>query len=101
MTPPKKQRKGLIGIIVGVVLIVLGPLGGLLVTVLMLNRSFDAAKSPGALPENKARNLAEGISESMNATACGIVIAVIGFIVLVVSLVYSVRASKKASAGTR
>lgn len=97
----KKKRKGLIGIVVGVVFIVAGPVGGLLVTVFTLNRSFDAAKSPGALPEHKARNLAEGISESMNATAFGVGVAVIGFIVLVTSLIYVVRANKKEAAGTR
>lgn len=92
------KRKGLTGIVVGVALTMLGPLGGLLVTVFSLNRAFDSAKSPGVMPENKARNLAEGISESMNVTAFGVIIGIAGVLVLVGSLIYSVRANKKPSA---
>lgn len=92
------QKKGLIGIVVGVVLTVLGPVGGLLVTVLMLNRSFDATKNPGVAAENKAKQLAGGISESMNATAIGIGIGILGMVVLIVSIMYAVRANKKPGA---
>jgi biopolymer transport protein ExbB/TolQ len=88
------QKKGLIGIVVGVVLTVLGPLGGLLVTVFSLNRAFDATKNPGVAPENKAKELAGGISESMNATAIGIGIGILGMVVLIVSIVHAVRANK-------
>lgn len=94
MTP---QKKALIGIVVGVVMTVLGPVGGLLVTVLSLNRAFDTAKNGGVAPENKAKELAGGISESMNATAFGIGVGILGMVVLIVSIVYTVRANKKPS----
>jgi biopolymer transport protein ExbB/TolQ len=96
------QKKGVIGIVVGVVLTVLGPVGGLLVTVLSLNRAFDATKNSGVAAENKAKELAGGISESMNATAIGIGIGLLGMVVLIVSIINVVRASKasRTSAGT-
>jgi biopolymer transport protein ExbB/TolQ len=84
-----------IGISVGAALTVLGPVIGLVTTVLSLNQAFEATSRPNALAENKAKDLAEGISMSMNATAFGIVVGVAGLIVLVASLVYLLVTNKK------
>jgi biopolymer transport protein ExbB/TolQ len=84
--------------IVGAVLAVLGPVAGLLITVFSMNRAFDATSGTGIAPENKAKHLAEGISESMNATAFGIGLAIVGIVILAISAFFFVRAGNKQSA---
>jgi biopolymer transport protein ExbB/TolQ len=70
--------------VVGAVLMLLGPIVGLLLTVWSLNRSFESTKSGAIAPENKARHLADGISSGMNYTAIGIGVAIVGMICLAV-----------------
>ena len=89
------KRNAVIGIAVGAVLTVLGPLAGLLTTVFSLNRAFSASSNPSAPAEHKAKDLAEGISQSMNATAFGIIAGVVGLLVLVGSLVYLLVKNKQ------
>jgi len=63
----------------------LGMLCGLLGTVSGLIQSFGAVSGEGVDPSQKARILAEGISEAMNCTAFGLIIAImalIGFAIL-------------------
>jgi biopolymer transport protein ExbB/TolQ len=92
---PRRKRKGLLGIVIGVLLTVLGPLVGLLVTVFSLHGAFDGVKGPSVAPENKARTLADGISHSMTATAIGVAVGIVGIIVLVASIVAAVRANRR------
>ena len=63
----------------------LAMLSGLLGTVSGLIQSFGAVSGEGVDPSQKARILAEGISEAMNCTAFGLIVAIIalvGFAVL-------------------
>jgi len=63
----------------------LAMLSGLLGTVSGLIQSFGAVSGEGVDPSQKARILAEGISEAMNCTAFGLIIAImalIGFAIL-------------------
>jgi biopolymer transport protein ExbB len=58
----------------------LAMLSGLLGTVSGLIRSFGAVSGESVDPSQKARILAEGISEAMNCTAFGLIVAIIGLI---------------------
>ncbi len=55
-------------------------LSGLLGTVSGLIVSFGAVSGESVDPSQKARILAEGISEAMNCTAFGLIVAIIGLI---------------------
>ena len=58
----------------------LAMLTGLLGTVSGLIRSFGAVSGESVDPSQKARILAEGISEAMNCTAFGLIVAIIGLV---------------------
>ena len=58
----------------------LAMLSGLLGTVSGLITSFGAVSGESVDPSQKARILAEGISEAMNCTAFGLIVAIIGLI---------------------
>src|SRR5271165_6352621 len=62
----------------------LAMLSGLLGTVSGLIRSFGAVSGESVDPSQKARILAEGISEAMNCTAFGLIVAIIGLIAFAV-----------------
>ena len=55
-------------------------LSGLLGTVSGLITSFGAVSGESVDPSQKARILAEGISEAMNCTAFGLIVAIIGLV---------------------
>ena len=79
----------LVGVIAGASGLVLAPLVGFAVTAVLLQRAFGSVAT--ADPSEKARLLAEGISEAMNCTAAGLAVGVIGAIVFIVSLVILLR----------
>jgi len=58
----------------------LAMLSGLLGTITGLIKSFGAVGGESVDPSQKARILAEGISEAMNCTAFGLVVAILGLI---------------------
>lgn len=58
----------------------LAMLSGLLGTITGLIKSFGAVGGESVDPSQKARILAEGISEAMNCTAFGLMVAIIGLI---------------------
>jgi len=58
----------------------LAMLSGLLGTIAGLIKSFGAVGGESFDPSQKARILAEGISEAMNCTAFGLIVAIIGLI---------------------
>jgi biopolymer transport protein ExbB/TolQ len=87
-----EHKKPLIGIVTGAVLTALGPLVGLIITIVFVNRSFSVVEGGAVDPADKAKVLASGISESMNATAFGLGLGGIGMVVLIVSLVLLLRA---------
>jgi biopolymer transport protein ExbB len=58
----------------------LAMLSGLLGTITGLIKSFGAVGGDSVDPSQKARILAEGISEAMNCTAGGLIVAIIGLI---------------------
>jgi len=58
----------------------LAMLTGLLGTVCGLIVSFGAVSGESVAPDQKARILAEGISEAMNCTAFGLIVAIMGLI---------------------
>jgi biopolymer transport protein ExbB len=58
----------------------LAMLSGLLGTVLGSHQSFGAVSGESVDPSQKARILAEGISEAMNCTAFGLIVAIMGLI---------------------
>jgi biopolymer transport protein ExbB/TolQ len=96
-----EQKKPLIGIVSGAVLVALGPVVGLIVTVVSLQQSFSAVEGNAIDPSNKAKVLASGISSSMNATAIGIGLAGVGLVVLIVSLAMFLRAKPAAELPSR
>ncbi len=71
----------------------LAMLSGLLGTVSGLIVSFGAVSGESVDPSQKARILAEGISEAMNCTAFGLIVAIIGLVAL--------RRSQRQDAGAR
>jgi biopolymer transport protein ExbB len=78
--PRIAQRTGYLALLAN-----LAMLSGLLGTVSGLIRSFGAVSGESVDPSQKARILAEGISEAMNCTAFGLgvaIIALIGFAIL-------------------
>ena len=71
----------------------LAMLSGLLGTVSGLIKSFGAVSGESVDPSQKARILAEGISEAMNCTAFGLIVAIIALV--------GVRRSQRQDAGAR
>jgi biopolymer transport protein ExbB/TolQ len=86
MTQPKPRNKNLTGLLVSLGVVVSCPLVGVLVTILFLRRAF--ATAAAADPSEKARVLAELISESMNATALGLAVSLLA---LIPAIIYAVR----------
>jgi biopolymer transport protein ExbB/TolQ len=81
-----KMSPNLLDLLVSGAVVVAAPIVGLLVTVLLLRGAFGGTARVD--PAEKARVLAEGISEAMNGTAFGLVISVVA---LVPTLVFAVR----------
>ncbi len=73
--PRIAQRTGFLALLAN-----LAMLSGLLGTVSGLITSFGAVSGESVDPSQKARILAEGISEAMNCTAFGLIVAIIGLI---------------------
>ena len=94
----RRNRTNLIGLIVCAIVMVFAPMAGLLITTYLLRRSFHAAETGD--PSEKAKVLAEGISEAMNATACGIVIALLMIPPIAFFIVRMVRESRRPKSGT-
>jgi biopolymer transport protein ExbB/TolQ len=85
-----RRNKDMTGLLVSLGVVVSGPLVGILVTILFLRRAF--ATAAAADPSEKARVLAELISESMNATAFGLAVSVFA---LIPAVLYAVRLYSK------
>lgn len=92
----KKMNKNLVGLLASAVLLVSAPLLGLTVTVFFLRGAF--RETAGADPSQKARLLAEGISEAMNGTACGLVISCVALVPTVIFAARLYRDSKRGPA---
>lgn len=94
-TPPTGQaarrasRGPLAGVISGASLLILAPLAGFTTTAVLLQRAFGQVAT--ADPSEKARLLAEGISNAMTFPAAGLAAGVLGAIVFIVSLVLLLR----------
>ncbi len=73
--PKISKRTGFLALLAN-----LAMLSGLLGTVSGLIQSFGAVSGESVDPSQKARILAEGISEAMNCTAFGLIVAIIGLI---------------------
>jgi biopolymer transport protein ExbB/TolQ len=86
---PTLQSRPLIGVVSGASVLILAPLVGFAATAVLLQRAFGNVAT--ADPSEKARRLAEGISEAMNCTAAGLVVGVLGAVVFIVSLVILLR----------
>jgi biopolymer transport protein ExbB/TolQ len=82
----KKRSKNLLGLIASAAVVVAAPVLGLLVSTLLVRSAFDATTAVD--PSEKARILAEGISESMNSTATGLLVSLVA---LVVGMFFAVR----------
>jgi biopolymer transport protein ExbB/TolQ len=73
--PKIATRTGYLGLLSN-----LAMLTGLFGTVIGLIKSFGAVSKPGVDQAQKATLLAEGISEAMNCTAFGLIVAIIGLV---------------------
>jgi ABC-type Fe3+ transport system permease subunit len=82
----KKRDPNLIGLLISGIVSAVAPLVGVAVTLFSLQGAF--SQSSSADPSEKARVLAEGISNSMNATAWGMVVSILA---LVSSVIFAVR----------
>ncbi len=80
-----------LGLLTGASALLLGPLLGFTATAIYLQRAFGQVAS--VEPSQKARLLAEGISEAMNFSAVGLALGVLGTVVILVSLIVLVRRS--------
>ena len=89
----KKTSKNLIGLLVSGGFVVVAPFLGLAITVLFLRGAF--RETAGVDPSQKARHLAEGISEAMNGTACGMVVSLLAMVPTVFFGVRLYRESKR------
>ena len=87
----------LAGALIGALLALLAPLMGVLFSLFGINRAFSTSGSPAVPPDEKARVLAEGISESMNMSALGLIVSFGGVIMLVVSLIGYFRVRRAAT----
>jgi biopolymer transport protein ExbB/TolQ len=87
--PAPRSKRALRGVIVGASFAAISPLLGLGLTVLMVQRAFDSVER--ADPSEKARMLAEGISNAMNCLALGIGGTLVGMLVLGISLFLYLR----------
>ncbi|MCA9591957.1 MAG: MotA/TolQ/ExbB proton channel family protein [Myxococcales bacterium] len=79
------------GLLISGIVVVSAPVIGLLVTVLFLRGAFDATGGTSIPPSDKARVLAEGISNAMNGTAIGIGVAILAMVPTVFFLVRLLR----------
>jgi biopolymer transport protein ExbB/TolQ len=95
MASRKAGNGWLVAIVVSAVLVVAGPMTGVFFSVLGLRQAFSSTGSTE--PSAKARVLAEGISESMNATMFGMILALVALIMLVVSLIGYFKTRRSAS----
>lgn len=90
MTSARRPSNRLLaGIVGGAVTFVGAPTLGALVTAFSVQRTFAAVAT--ADPSEKARLLAEGISEAMNFTIAGIAVGIVGMAVFAVSLFLLLR----------
>ena len=90
MPPARRPSNRLIaGIIGGAGSFVGGPTLGVVVTAFFVQRAFAAVAT--ADPSEKARLLAEGISEAMNFAIAGLVVGFVGMAVFAVSLFFLLR----------
>ena len=97
LTSRKKSYIG--GMSAGLFLFLGAPLAGMLFSIYGTKSSFDAVEGGAIAPEDKAKYLANGISESMNALAIGGGVSALGLILLVVCLVLFLK-SRSASGHT-
>ena len=81
----RRERRPLVALIAGACVLVLGPIVGVLVTMKRLVSAFDTVGGTSVAPEDKAKVLAAGIETSMNATAIGVAISVVGLLVMAVA----------------
>lgn len=72
----------------------MGPAAGFLATVVFVQRAFGRVAT--ADPSEKARLLAEGISEAMNCAIAGLVVGLLGAVVFGISLASYLRRREKA-----
>ncbi len=93
MADKKPLNKNLVGFIASVLAVILAPLLGLLFTVLFVQGAFRATAT--ADPSEKARLLAEGISNAMNGTAFGLLLSCVALIPAVIFGVRLYRDSKR------
>lgn len=84
------MSRNLVGLIISAGVVVAAPILGLAVSALFLRGSFNSTAS--ADPSQKARLLAEGISESMNATAFGLIVSLVA---MVAAIVFGVRLARE------
>ena len=90
MNPARRPSNRLLaGIVGGAATLVGAPALGVLVTAFFVQRAFAAVAT--ADPSEKARLLAEAISEAMNFTIAGIVVGIVGMAVFAVSLFFLLR----------
>lgn len=86
------MSRNLVGLLVSAGVMVAAPLVGLLSTLLLLRGAFGGVAKVD--PSEKARVLAEGISQAMNGLAFGMVISLVAFVPAVVFGVRLVRERK-------
>ena len=90
------MNKNLLGLLVSGALVLAAPAVGLLVTALSLGGAFRSTASVDAA--QKAHVLAQGISDSMNATAGGIVVSCLASVATAIFAVRLYLDSKRANA---
>ena len=84
------QRKAVVAVVIGALMLVLGPVVGLLATVLGVHRAFGSAVS--VPPAEKAKSVADGISNSMNWVLVGMGAGALGVVVLAAGIFFLLRA---------
>jgi hypothetical protein len=81
----RRERRPWVGLAAGVALLVLGPVAGVGITAIRLVGAFREVEGAAVAPEDKAKVLAAGIDTSMNASAIGVGVSVVGAVVILVA----------------
>jgi hypothetical protein len=90
------NKRALVGIIAGGILTLLGPIAGFIATTMSMHGAFDSVRGGTVAPEDKAQQLAGGISTAMDYTIAGVVVGAIGVAMLMISAILFLR-TKSAS----
>lgn len=96
----KRPMSGLVKwpLLIGVSLLITGPLAGVSGTVLAMMRAFDTLSESGVAP---AGDLSEAVASSLTTTMVGLAVAALGVLLLILALIAHMATRDRAPARQR